>query len=126
MTTALLLMIPGIALAMALLLPLLPQRPVLLRLAAALAPLLQLLLGLLCWRQPPSDLHQAWLPKLGLALDLGLDGLSLPLVLLAALLTTLAIFVTPMDQSRPRLFFCLLLLRHDWICTNCTKHSSLW
>lgn len=55
MTTPLLLIIPGIALAMALLLPLLPQqRPDLLRLAAAGAPLLQLLLGLLCWRIPPA------------------------------------------------------------------------
>ena len=51
----------------------------------------------------------SWLPKLGLKLDLGLDGLSLPLVLLAALLTAMAVLASPEDQSRPRLFFPLLL-----------------
>ena len=109
MTTPLLVLIPGIALVVALLLPLLPQRPGLIRLVAVLAPALQLLLGLVCWRQPPGEVHLAWLPKLGLSFDLGLDGLSLPLVLLAALLSGLAILSTAGDQHRPRLFFSLLL-----------------
>ncbi len=79
------------------------------RTIAAVPVALQLLLALVCWRLPPDGLQLAWLPKLGLSLDLGLDGLSLPLVLLAALLTTLAILSAPGDQSRPRLFFGLML-----------------
>jgi arginine repressor len=50
-----------------------------------------------------------WLPKLALTLQLGLDGLSLPLVLLTALITAMAILSTPEDQPRSRLFFSLLL-----------------
>ncbi len=53
--------------------------------------------------------HQDWLPQIGLGLDLGLDGLSLPLVVLAALVSTLAILAAPPDQSRPRLYFSLML-----------------
>ncbi|MFM7286887.1 MAG: NAD(P)H-quinone oxidoreductase subunit D4, partial [Cyanobium sp.] len=48
-----------------------------LQLLGAGSALVQLLLGLICWRQPPADLQLAWLPRLGLSLDLGLDGLSL-------------------------------------------------
>ena len=83
-----------------------PQR---VRSLAALATASQLAVALLCWRQPPADLQLAWLPKLGLELDLGLDGLSLPLVLLTALLSTMAMLSAPADQSRPRLFYALLL-----------------
>ena len=86
-----------------------PERSSLARPLAASAALLQLLIGLLCWRLPPGDLHQAWLPRLGLDLDLGLDGLSLPIVLITGLITLLAILATTPDQSRPRLFFSLLL-----------------
>jgi len=68
-----------------------------------------LVLALGCWRLPPADLHLSWLPKLGLRLDLGLDGLSLPLVVLTALITVFAILSAPADQSRPRLFFALML-----------------
>ena len=52
---------------------------------------------------------QSWLPQLGLALDLGLDGLSLPLVLLASVLTAMAVLATPASQERPRFYFSLLL-----------------
>ena len=93
-----------------LLLPWLPgTHPVRLRTLSALACGIQLLVALACWRQPPADLHLDWLPKLGLGLDLGLDGLSLPLVILTALLSAMAILAAPEDQSRPRLFFSLLL-----------------
>lgn len=99
-----------IPLLVALVLPLLPPASRSVRLAAALAALLQLLWALWLWIHPVEPLIQPWLPRLGLALELGLDGVSLPLVLLAALLTAMAALATPADQSRPRLFFALLLL----------------
>ena len=84
---------------------------------ALAAGLLQLgLAAALIWPQLQTKgnsdsiaIHQDWLPQLGLSLDLGLDGISLPLVLLAALITSLAVLATPLDQERPRLYFCLLL-----------------
>jgi NAD(P)H-quinone oxidoreductase subunit 4 len=107
MTLLLLLLLP---LAAGLLLPLLPPgRPVLVRGLAAAAALAQLALGLLAWRQPPADLSLNWLPQLGLGLDLGLDGLSLPMVLLSALITAMAVLASPADQGRPRLYFALML-----------------
>ncbi|MFO0039712.1 MAG: NADH-quinone oxidoreductase subunit M [Synechococcaceae cyanobacterium] len=110
MASLLLPLLLGLPLLAALLLPLLPEAPsARVRHLAALAAGLQLLVGLVAWRQSPPDLHLAWLPKLSLELDLGLDGLSLPLVLLTALLTSLAILSAPADQSRPRLFYPLML-----------------
>ena len=86
-----------------------PEQATSVRPLAALAAGLQFVLGLLCWQRPAAELQLNWLPKLGLSLDLSLDGLSLPLLLLTALLTTLAILATPSDQPRPRLFHALLL-----------------
>ena len=101
----LLLLLLGLPVAATLVLPVLSgENGPRLRTLAALACGAQLLLALACWRLPPADLHVAWLPKLKLALDLGLDGLSLPLVILTALLSTLASLSAPDDQSRPRLF----------------------
>ena len=94
----------------ALLIQLVPaEQPARVRLLAALSAGLQLLLGLLCWRMPPPELQLRWLPKLGLGFDLALDGLSLPLLLLTALLTALAILASSADQHRPRLYHALLL-----------------
>jgi NAD(P)H-quinone oxidoreductase subunit 4 len=106
-----LLLLLGLPLAGTLLMPLLPAglASCRVRSLAALPAALQLLVALLCWRQPPAELRLAWLPQLGLSFDLGLDGLSLPLVILGALLTTLAILSAPAEQSRPRLFFGLML-----------------
>ena len=106
-----LLLLLAAPLAGTLLLPLLPATvsSVGVRGIAALFGGLQLLVGLLCWQHPPADLQLSWLPKLGLRLDLGLDGLSLPLVLLTALITSMAILSAAADQSRPRLFFSLML-----------------
>jgi len=110
MAPLLLLLLAGPLLA-ALLLPLLPATAPSprVRSLAALAAASQLVVGLLCWRLPPPDLQLRWLPRLGLSFDLGLDGLSLPLVLLTALITTLAILSAPADQARPRFFYPLLL-----------------
>ena len=106
MDLLLLLLIPLLA---GLLLPLLPAGSAWVRRGALAAALLQLLDGLWLWRHPPAPLSLSWLPKLGLRLELGLDGLTLPLVLLAALLTAMAVMASPLDQSRPRLFFALML-----------------
>ncbi len=79
------------------------------RTLAALPCGLQLAAALVAWQHPPADLQLRWLPRLGLGFDLGLDGLSLPLVLLTALITLLAVLASPADQTRPRLFFSLML-----------------
>ncbi|NDG74198.1 MAG: NADH-quinone oxidoreductase subunit M [Synechococcaceae bacterium WB8_1B_136] len=90
-------------------LPLLPVASAWVRRGALGAALLQLATGFWLWRHPPADLSLSWLPRLGLRLELGLDGVSLPMVLLAALLTAMAVLASPGDQSRPRLFYPLLL-----------------
>lgn len=51
-----------------------------------------------------------WLPQIGLSYSLGIDGLSFPLLALAALLTVIAIFGTGGDVERPRLYYALILL----------------
>ncbi|MFO0105594.1 MAG: proton-conducting transporter membrane subunit, partial [Cyanobium sp.] len=108
MTLLLLLLL--IPLGAGLLLTVLPEgRPPLIRAGAATAAFAQLAVGVLAWRQPPAAFTLSWLPRLGLSLELGLDGLSLPLVLLTALLTALAVLASPADQGRPRLYFALML-----------------
>lgn len=51
-----------------------------------------------------------WIDALGLTYRLGLDGLSLPLVVLNALLTGFALYATDRDISRPKLYYILMLL----------------
>ena len=104
-----LLLLPLLPLLAGVLIPLLPSESVWVRRSALLAAVLQLANGFWLWAHPPADLSLSWLPRLGLQFDLGLDGLSLPLVLLAALLTAMAVLASPDNQSRPRLFFPLLL-----------------
>ena len=54
-----------------------------------------------------------WLENLGLNYSLGIDGLSLPLVLLNGLLTWLVIcFGDRQIKERQQLFYCLILLIH--------------
>ena len=106
MDLLLLLLIPLVS---ALALPLLPGPSTWVKRGALGAALLQLATAGWLWRHPPLELSLGWLPRLGLQFDLGLDGLSLPLVLLTALLTAMAVLAAPDDQHRPRLFFALLL-----------------
>ncbi|MEK0178188.1 MAG: NADH-quinone oxidoreductase subunit M [Oscillatoriales cyanobacterium] len=51
-----------------------------------------------------------WIDVLGLNYNLGVDGLSLPLVILNALLTGVAIYSTDESIRRPRLYYSLILL----------------
>jgi len=122
MTLLLLLLIPVVA---AVLLPLLSGEANRVRAAALAAALAQVVVGLWLWQHPPGELSLRWLPQLGLQLDLGLDGLSLPLVLLAALLTAMAILATPADQNRPRLFFALLLATNVGLVGSFVARNAL-
>ncbi len=51
-----------------------------------------------------------WIESLGLNYCLGIDGLSLPLLLLNGLLTIIAIYSSDAEISRPRFYYSLLLL----------------
>ena len=51
-----------------------------------------------------------WIPLLGLNYDLALDGLSLLMVALNSLLTWIALWSSPPEMERPRLFYALMLL----------------
>lgn len=62
---------------------------------------------------PGPGVDLAWVPAIGLRFHLGVDGISLPLVLLTALLTTLCAtyLLRPGSRlDRPRAFVALLLL----------------
>ncbi|MDM9379284.1 NAD(P)H-quinone oxidoreductase subunit 4 [Chlorogloeopsis sp. ULAP01] len=54
--------------------------------------------------------NYAWLPQLGLNWALSVDGLSVPLVLLAGFVTTLSMFSAWQVDRRPRLFYFLMLV----------------
>ncbi|NET26649.1 NAD(P)H-quinone oxidoreductase subunit 4 [Okeania sp. SIO1I7] len=55
----------------------------------------------------------AWLPQIGLSWAVSVDGLSMPLVLLAGLVTTLSIFSAWQVDYKPRLFYFLMLLLYS-------------
>lgn len=51
-----------------------------------------------------------WLGALGLDYRLGVDGLSLPLLLINGTLSLVAVAISPLTTPRPRSYFALLLL----------------
>lgn len=51
-----------------------------------------------------------WLPQLGLNWAVGVDGLSMPLILLSSLITTLALLASWKVESKPRLYYFLMLV----------------
>ena len=51
-----------------------------------------------------------WIGALGIRFSLGLDGLSLLMVLLTSLLTVLAVGLSLQEENRPPVYFALLLL----------------
>lgn len=54
--------------------------------------------------------NYAWVPQLGIDWAVSVDGLSVPLVLLAGFVTTLSIFSAWQVDRRPRLFYFLMLV----------------
>jgi NAD(P)H-quinone oxidoreductase subunit 4 len=51
-----------------------------------------------------------WIAQLGLTYQLGIDGLSMPLVAMNSLLTWLVIYSSDTQINRPRLYYVLILL----------------
>ncbi|NDC34395.1 MAG: NADH-quinone oxidoreductase subunit M [Synechococcaceae bacterium WB9_2_112] len=91
-----------------------PQR---LRLVTIVILLVQLALSLVVvWAFDPAAAgmqlqeQHSWVPGIGLDYALGVDGLSLPLVLINAALTLVAAVITRDIDRRPRIYFAMLLL----------------
>jgi NAD(P)H-quinone oxidoreductase subunit 4 len=57
--------------------------------------------------------NYAWVPQLGLNWAVSVDGLSVPLVLLAGFVTTLSMFSAWQVNHRPRLFYFLMLVLYS-------------
>ncbi len=64
----------------------------------------------------PGDISQQfaesvpWIDVLGLNYNLGIDGLSLPLLVLNGLLTCIAIYTSDESLQRPKFYYSLILL----------------
>jgi len=76
-----------------------------------------LLMGYVFWKNydPQNSAFQlteqyAWIPQFGLSWSVSVDGVSMPLVLLAGLVTTLSIFAAWQVNHKPRLFYFLMLV----------------
>jgi NAD(P)H-quinone oxidoreductase subunit 4 len=54
--------------------------------------------------------YQSWLPTLGLNYSLGVDGLSLPLLVLNNFLTLIALCSSDRNLQRPRFYYAMVLL----------------
>ncbi len=55
----------------------------------------------------------AWIPQLGLRWSVAVDGLSMPLVLLTGLITTLAMLAAWKVETKPKLFYFLMLAMYS-------------
>ncbi|MEB3309566.1 MAG: NADH-quinone oxidoreductase subunit M [Snowella sp.] len=53
--------------------------------------------------------YLTWIPQIGLSYSLGIDGLSLPLIILNCLLTGVAIYSIGPNLDRSRLYYALIL-----------------
>jgi NAD(P)H-quinone oxidoreductase subunit 4 len=52
----------------------------------------------------------SWVPQIGLNWSVGIDGISMPLIVLSGLISTLAIFASWKIESKPRLYYFLMLV----------------
>ena len=55
----------------------------------------------------------SWIPQLGLNWSVGVDGLSMPLILLSGLVSTLAILASWKVDRKPKLYYCLILVLYS-------------
>ena len=55
----------------------------------------------------------SWIPQLGISWSVGVDGLSMPLILLSGLITTLAILASWKVDRKPRLYYFLVLVLYS-------------
>ncbi|MEM7594215.1 MAG: NAD(P)H-quinone oxidoreductase subunit 4 [Cyanobacteria bacterium P01_A01_bin.83] len=55
----------------------------------------------------------SWIPQLGLNWSVGVDGLSMPLILLSGLITTLAILASWRVDHKPKLYYFLVLVLYS-------------
>lgn len=69
--------------------------------------------------------YYPWIEPMGLNYSLAVDGLSLPLLVLNALLTIIAIFSIGENVERPRLYYALLLLINAGITGALTAQNLL-
>ena len=69
--------------------------------------------------------YHSWIEPMGLSYSLAVDGLSLPLLVLNALLTIIAIFSIGENVERPRLYYALLLLINAGITGALTAQNLL-
>jgi len=85
---------------------------------ALLVSLIPLILSIVVWvTYRPStaggmwfeELYE-WIPALGVRYHLGVDGISIPMVFLTALLTTLSLLYSFIVNERPKEFFAFFLL----------------
>ncbi len=66
-----------------------------------------------------------WLDALGLTYRLGMDGLSLPLLILNNLLTIIALCCSDASIQRPRLYYSLVLLINSAVAGAFLAHNML-
>jgi NADH-quinone oxidoreductase subunit M len=92
------------------------RRPAAAKILALVGSLTVLLLAAACFVLLPAEpgwlLREdyRWIPALGIRFSLGLDGLSLLMVLLTSLLSVLAVGLSWNEENRPGTYFALLLL----------------
>ena len=55
----------------------------------------------------------AWIPQLGVNWSVGVDGLSMPLILLSGFITTLAILASWRVEHKPKLYYFLVLVLYS-------------
>lgn len=55
----------------------------------------------------------SWIPQLGVNWSVGVDGLSMPLILLSGLITTLAILASWKVDHKPKLYYFLVLVLYS-------------
>jgi len=56
------------------------------------------------------EVLREWIPQIGMNYHVGVDGLSLPLVVLASVLTLLAVIASWKIEVKPRLYYAMLML----------------